>query len=430
MNWNVLPDLVAIALLICAFASVARPSWNLVSGRWLTGWAMIAVHFSAFLFLVLPGVWGIGAEMIGTVALIWAGLLFQSAVVSFREEISSRWMIFTLIAANALYVILLTGGAPVWALNGAAALLGIGPLAITLIALRTINRALRWTTTALYLALALFLLAIQHWSVAFSDLALNAVLFIVYLGCSINFFFAFRRSTAGAFVTIAGFCSWAAVFVVAPALSAFLPQAHIESEVWNLPKYVVAVGMLLLLLEDQIEHNKHLALHDALTGLPNRRLFEDRLASAVERARRAEKQAALLLIDLDQFKMVNDTLGHHAGDLLLARVGAICTGRVRRSDTVARTGGDEFCIILEEPASRAEAENVAQSLIQLFKEPFQLEGQTARIGASIGVAVYPDDAIEIEQLCIAADKRMYENKQRAISTVASIAAQAFAQPAE
>jgi diguanylate cyclase (GGDEF)-like protein len=218
--------------------------------------------------------------------------------------------------------------------------------------------------------------------------------------------------------------------VVAPALSAFLPQAHIESEVWNLPKYVVAVGMLLLLLEDQIEHNKHLALHDALTGLPNRRLFEDRLASAVERARRAEKQAALLLIDLDQFKMVNDTLGHHAGDLLLARVGAICTGRVRRSDTVARTGGDEFCIILEEPASRAEAENVAQSLIQLFKEPFQLEGQTARIGASIGVAVYPDDAIEIEQLCIAADKRMYENKQRAISTVASIAAQAFAQPAE
>jgi diguanylate cyclase (GGDEF)-like protein len=389
---------------------------------------MIAVHFSAILFLALPGVWGKGAEMIGTVALVWAGLLFQSAVVPYREEISSRWMIFTLLAANALYVILLTGGAPVWALNGSAALLGIGPLAITLITLRTINRALRWTTIVLYAALALFLLAIQHWSGAFKELALNAMLFIVYLGCSINFFFTFRRTTAGAFVTIAGFCAWASVFVISPILTAYLPQVHIESEVWNLPKYVVAVGMLLLLLEDQIEHNKHLALHDALTGLPNRRHFEDHLARAVERARRAKTQAALLLIDLDQFKMVNDTLGHHAGDLLLKRVGAICTRRMRRSDTVARTGGDEFSIIMEEPTSRAEAEYVAHSLIQLLKEPFQLEGQTVRTGASVGVAVYPDDAIEIEHLCIAADKRMYENKQRAASIANTIVVQAIAQP--
>jgi diguanylate cyclase (GGDEF)-like protein len=200
------------------------------------------------------------------------------------------------------------------------------------------------------------------------------------------------------------------VFVVAPAIGVLWPQLQIESEVWNLPKYVVAVGMILLLLENQIEHNKYLALHDELTGLPNRRLFQDRLASALERARRSRAHAALLLIDLNQFKEVNDTAGHHVGDLLLRRVGAIFSGRVRRSDTVARTGGDEFAIILEEPTSREDAELVSHSLIQLLKEPLELATQTVRVGASVGIAVFPEDASDAESLCIAADLRMYSDK--------------------
>ena len=144
--------------------------------------------------------------------------------------------------------------------------------------------------------------------------------FTVYFGCCIHFWYAYRRATAGAFITIAGFFAWASVFVVGPLIVALFPNVHLESEVWNLPKYVVAVGMILLLLEDQIEHNKYLALHDELTGLPNRRLFQDRLASALERARRTGSQAALLLVDLDHFKQVNDTVGHHIGDVLLKRV--------------------------------------------------------------------------------------------------------------
>jgi diguanylate cyclase (GGDEF)-like protein len=133
----------------------------------------------------------------------------------------------------------------------------------------------------------------------------------------------------------------------------------------------------------------------------------------VERARRKKAQTALLLVDLDHFKQVNDTLGHHVGDLLLQRVAAICSGRVRFYDTVARTGGDEFSVILEEPATYADAERVAQSLIQLLKEPLQLENHTVRIGASIGIAVFPQDAQDVESLCVAADQRMYDNKHKA-----------------
>jgi diguanylate cyclase (GGDEF)-like protein len=180
--------------------------------------------------------------------------------------------------------------------------------------------------------------------------------------------------------------------------------------VWNLPKYVVAVGMILLLLEDQIEHNRHLALHDPLTGLPNRRLFQDRLGSALERARRTETQAALLVIDLDRFKQVNDTLGHHVGDQLLQKVGALFAGRVRRSDTVARTGGDEFSVVLEEPTSRNDALHVGESLLQLLNEPVELGEHRVNIGASIGIAVFPEDARDMELLCIAADLKMYDCK--------------------
>jgi diguanylate cyclase (GGDEF)-like protein len=99
------------------------------------------------------------------------------------------------------------------------------------------------------------------------------------------------------------------------------------------------------------------------------------------------------------------------GDLVLQRVATLFSSRVRRSDTVARTGGDEFSVILEEPTSRADAVRVGQSLIQLLNEPLELGEHTVRIGASVGVAVYPEDAQEKESLCIAADLRMYDAKK-------------------
>ncbi len=414
MDWSKLPDLVAVTLLACAFASVALRSHATASALWLTGWVMIALHFAAFMFLPVPAIWGTLAAFVGLAALAWAGELFRWACIPFRSERSSLWMLCALLGTSALYIgiLILTPAAP-WALNSAAALFGILPLAITLISVRGFTDPLRWTTVILYGTLSIFLLAFQNRPGNGADLALNGLLFTIYFGCCINFFAMHRRATSGALVTIGGFFAWASVFVVAPLLSAFLPSIHVESEAWNLPKYVVAVGMILLVLEDQIEHNKFLALHDELTGLPNRRLFQDRLSSALERARRTGTEAALLLVDLDNFKQVNDSLGHHVGDMLLQQVGAIFMGRVRRSDTVARTGGDEFCLILEEPTSQADAERVANSLMHLLKKPLKLGDHTVRIGASIGIAVFPEDAADTETLCIAADLRMYAGKHAA-----------------
>lgn len=414
VNWSELPDLAAVGLLTAAFASVARRNQTHISKIWLTGWMMISIHFAAFLFLTVPGAWGILATIVGTAALTWAGVLFMWASVPYRQVGSSRWILLALIATNTLYIALtIVSPVPAWSLDLAAVLFGAMPLAITLITRDRIDSPLRWTAIGLYCALTAFLLEFQHRPGNGGDLALNAVLFTVYIGCCIHFWYAYRRATAGAFVTIAGFFAWANVFSVAPVMFSLWPSIHVENEVWNLPKYVVAVGMILLLLEDQIEHNKHLALHDHLTGLPNRRLYQDRLASAVERARRCEAQTALLVIDLDHFKQVNDSLGHHVGDLVLQEVASLFSSRVRRSDTVARTGGDEFSVILEEPTSRADALKVGRSLMELLEEPMELGEHTVRVGASVGMAIFPEDAREIESLCIAADLRMYDAKHGA-----------------
>jgi diguanylate cyclase (GGDEF)-like protein len=137
------------------------------------------------------------------------------------------------------------------------------------------------------------------------------------------------------------------------------------------------------------------------------------LSNTLERARRTGSQAALLLIDLDRFKSINDTVGHHIGDELLKHVGQLFAGRIRRTDTVARTGGDEFSVVLEEPVDRADAMRVARNLMELLDLPILLEGHTVRVGASVGIAIFPDDAGDTEAMCIAADVRMYACKRAA-----------------
>ena len=410
MDWSKLPDVIAVGLLAWAFASVARRSDAPVSAHWMTGWVLIVLHFGAMIFATSNGALGAWASAIGVLALVWAGLLFTRASVPYKGEMSSRMMLVTILLSYTLYVGALMLEAPAWVLNGAALLLGLGPLTVAMIFLRRFRHLLRWVVVALNLALGTVLLAVQNRPNG-GDIALNATLFVVFFGCAIHFLHMYRRATAGAFISITGFFFWSSVFVVGPLQMALFPAVHLESEVWNLPKYVVAVGMILLLLEDQVAHTKHLALHDDLTGLPNRRLFQDRLASAVERARRTRTQTALLMVDLDHFKQVNDTLGHHAGDLLLQNVGRLFSGRVRRSDTVARTGGDEFAVILEAPISREEATHVGEDLLKLLHQPMELKDRAIKVGGSLGVAVFPEDAGDTESLCITADLRMYEDKR-------------------
>lgn len=162
------------------------------------------------------------------------------------------------------------------------------------------------------------------------------------------------------------------------------------------------------------ERIRHMANHDALTGLPNRALFNDRLGQAISVAKRASGRFALLYLDLDKFKPVNDTFGHAAGDELLKCVAEKLRAQVRESDTVARLGGDEFSVILPDISDRRDAEAVAGKIVAALAAPFRLgiQDRAVGIGASVGIAVYPDDARDHETLIKKADVAMYDAKAK------------------
>lgn len=162
------------------------------------------------------------------------------------------------------------------------------------------------------------------------------------------------------------------------------------------------------LAEEKIWHNAH---HDPLTGLPNRRLFLDRLEQAVKHAKRSCLPLSVLFMDLDGFKEVNDSLGHEAGDRLLSDVAERLTACVREGDTVARLGGDEFTVFLTAAKQREDVERVAQTIIDALAMPFRIAQQPVQISVSIGIALYPQDASSPVALLEAADQAMYKAKK-------------------
>lgn len=159
----------------------------------------------------------------------------------------------------------------------------------------------------------------------------------------------------------------------------------------------------------------HLAYHDALTGLPNRRKFEDHLGPALARAHRNGKGAALLYFDLDHFKVVNDSLGHGAGDELLRQIAGRLSTRVRGGDLLARHGGDEFILLLSDLGvnARATAELVATDLLVLLHPPFEIDGSEFEITASVGISLFPEDGQDAQNLLAHADAALYQTKRAA-----------------
>ncbi len=169
-----------------------------------------------------------------------------------------------------------------------------------------------------------------------------------------------------------------------------------------------------LSVQEQVEHAKqveYLAYHDGLTGLPNRSLFTKLLHQGILQARRHGRQLAVLFLDLDRFKHINDTLGHEAGDQLLQEVARRLRSCVRESDTAARLGGDEFVVMLPELSEATYAGSVAQKMISLLAKPFVLLGQEFRVTGSVGIATHPQDGADEQTLTKNADIAMYKAKE-------------------
>ncbi|MCF8026328.1 MAG: diguanylate cyclase [Desulfobacteraceae bacterium] len=173
-----------------------------------------------------------------------------------------------------------------------------------------------------------------------------------------------------------------------------------------------AVGIIRDISErkEAEETIRQMAYHDSLTGLPNRKLFSDRLGIALAQAERSQTNVAVIMLDLDNLKDINDTLGHDAGDFLLKTAAERLNEAMRKSDTIARFGGDEFVLLLPELKGIEDATRVAQKIVESFRKPFLINTHQLTVTASIGIAVYPDDGSDEASLLKNADIAMYQAK--------------------
>jgi diguanylate cyclase (GGDEF)-like protein len=407
VDWNSLPDLLAFTALVAVFSSLLPRKADSSLRLWLAAWILIVVHFGAK-FSDASGAAVIPSSIVGA-TLVLAALAFMWAAVS-RRMTWRGLLVFAALGIPQLAYLELTvfDGVPRSYYLGAVFFGFVLPaLAIVRVVPKMSDRVLSIVACA---ALSISLLLVIRFN---SDPAngANNILAWLYLCAGI---LQWRRAdsiSTGTVTTIAGFFAWASVFPIGFAMDTWLPHVHLDDTVYNIPKYIVAIGIILTLLEEQMERSNFLAHHDELTGLPNRRLLLDRLGSAIERARRAGSTIALLTIDLNGFKTVNDSYGHNAGDELLRVVARRFSGRLRSIDTCARFGGDEFLVLADQLDTRADAECLVRDLLETLEEPVDIGGASTRAKASIGIAMFPEDGSDAEALLACSDARMYAAKR-------------------
>jgi diguanylate cyclase (GGDEF)-like protein/PAS domain S-box-containing protein len=530
---NQVIDFLIVIFVVLLFASIyrKRPTERVLF--WLLGWFFVLLHFLGLLFHPT----GVTGQTVQDIAALWAlilcGVCFVLSLEVFRGN-AVRWV-------AVLYLI----GIPWSAAVTLAALPHTSPAGLLVCAcageIGTLILAIAFyrTNWKLLSALLPLIAACSVWlvvSLLHGDV--NAVVEVILTQCfSLNavlFSFEQRRLTAGTGTVSLALYAWAAVWALGEVLSRIAPDLVVNAEIWNLPKYFVASGMILVLLEEEIhsakiaseqyrllfagnphpmwmydrdtlaflqvndaavahygytkeefqrmtlldvqpdgcseapmelrttepkqlsgpwEHkrkdgsivqadiashplilegrevafalmqdvterqrlHKQLVLqahHDILTGLPNRALFEERMKRTLAHASEYGHQSALLCLDVDRFKQINDTYGHVAGDLCLKEIAQRLGERLRGVDTLARTGGEEFALLLYDISESSESERVAEAMLDALKPPVQIDGFEIELAVSIGIAIYPEDGETAAGLWRDADTAMYRAKNR------------------
>jgi diguanylate cyclase len=416
MNYLLLPDLAAMAMLLAILFFLRRRHPSEAVDLWLIG--LLFIFFEAIVHAAYPagGTWRLVAHVVALNCFYVAGGIFLWA--SGRDLFPRTPSLLYLLLNSLFPVALLT----IYGLNVhspgsyraiAACGLFLG-VASAFAIVRNWRLGKGW-----WILFVQFGMWVPIWGFASTNAFRDAayfVLFVVYFATAVLFQLSLPRKSLGKFGIVVGFVVWSLVFLLHSWVTNHPGYDAIADEIWNLQKFLVTIGMLLVLLEQQISTNEWYAFHDHLTGLPNQRLFEERLAAAIEQSEFDNTRTALLMVDLDGFKLINDTHGHEAGDELLRHIAQNLREAIRSTDTLARLGGDEFVIIatglpIDEPVDRV-ADGSAARIFRALRKSVSIDGNELTVTGSIGVAVYPDDTTDKVLLRRLADQRMYEQKRQ------------------
>jgi diguanylate cyclase (GGDEF)-like protein len=407
---NELLDITIIGCLVLLFASTYRKRATPMVRSWTLGWLLILVHFTALLFhphsLLAQNI----LVVTSIAALIACGIVFLLAA-GYREGDRKDNLALPIISAAAGIVFIGFLGADVTA----PLAYYLCTLIITLcwlaycLRLPRISNSIRSALTLSTIASTFWLL----WTIDHSrpEIGLSAILSQIYLLVGIVYIGTFRRLSGGTLTVVFGLLAWAAVFPAAAFCEHLGIITHISPEFWNVPKYFVAFGMILTLLEEEILTASHQANHDQLTGLPNRAWLEARLRRTLNQSGNAAKQSALLCIDVDRFKHINDTYGHNVGDVCLREVARRLSLQATGMHAAARVGGEEFSLLLYDISGIAQAEQIATDVLHALSVPIPAHGYCLEITASIGIALFPEHGYDDATLWRNADSAMYRAKR-------------------
>jgi diguanylate cyclase (GGDEF)-like protein len=426
LRYSSIPHLIAFAALAFVFWSMLRHHARRQVNSWLLAWTFVLLHFAVQVLKLGDGIWGTLLATVSLLALDLAGIAFVHAAS--RLDLAEEQPLGTLVWAAAL---LTYGTLVVWGVESTVPYYAaIAVLAASLCLVhfkvrskRTLRDNIFSFSSCLFLALLLAVLVYRD----DTGYGIDATLSWLYLVAGIRYWQKYEHKTIGVLTAVFGFTAAAIIFPIGLLIRmTYVPHLTIDPDIRNLPKFIMAIGILLTFLEDEIGRTEHLALHDALTGLPNRRLLEDRMGNMLERAERNQTRAAILVVDLDGFKRINDTHGHAVGDEFLREVSARLNKVVRRADTLARSGGDEFTVLVSDILQPNGAEILAEKLQMELDRPITVRQLELCVSGSIGVALYPEDGETAESLCARADADMYRAKRRTKSTTEQAAKEAQA----
>jgi diguanylate cyclase (GGDEF)-like protein len=404
---SVLPSIFALAVFIAGFRPLAR-RLGTHANLWFLGWGLLLVNYLAELFPALHGWAGLSTHLIAAWSIDLCGLVFVVVTANVPTPRMGRRFIVALAVPVLVQSTLGILDVQHPTVNLAACLLYLAP-GIHLLTQRWDKSLPNIVVSIAYAVFGIAMVTVVPHSLPFVT---GSALALVFLCAAYFYLVSAQRYTRGVIAAIAGLAGWGLSYPILLILQHYFPDLALDRTLVAVPRYLVVAGVMVTLLEEHVERTERMAMHDPLTDLPNRRLFEQRLIATMEEARINRTTVACLVIDVDNFKTINDTLGHSAGDQLLRALAVRLSWHMSPRDILARTGGDEFTALLAGVNDEHHLRFIAGAMMSAGSVPIVIDGKPVDMHISIGIALSPDHADDIDSLRRAADEAMYTAKRK------------------
>jgi diguanylate cyclase len=412
VDLSLFPDIFALAIFIVGFRPLARRV-GAHANLWFLGWGFVLLGHLAQLFEFPPGI----AQTISVWVRVWSLALCGITFLVVSANVPVVRLERPLIIAIAIPILV---QASLYAAAVRKHWVYYAALALFFLPIAEVLRQKRRSRSLLLLggAFAVYPMGMVWAAVRFTDLVACGSIALLFICAAYFYLLSAQRYTRGVIAAVTGLATWGLMTPLVWTLKYLHPGIQIHRGLVELPQFLVVAGIMLTLLEEHVIRTERMAMHDPLTDLPNRRMFEERLIATMEEARQSRTTVACLVIDVDNFKTINDTLGHTAGDQLLRALAVRLSWHMSPRDILARTGGDEFTALLAGVSDEHHLRFIAGAMMSAGSVPIMLDGQAVDVRISIGIALSPDHAEDIDGLRRAADAAMYSAKRRGGSLLA------------